>query len=596
MSKLKVLNSSYQDFEVPIVINDVLTSPRTEVINSDNIISFSMILTSENKDWINDTNTIGLGTDLFDIAKYKKAQVENGELAVSVECEHVSYQLNNPDYDKEYFTKTGTPAYVFGQILDGTPFTDGTVEFTDAVTYSIQEKMSRRAMVVQFAEYLGGELSFDGFTISILSARGSATPKDLMAGKNITVISKEVDKTKRDELGNPTVAYECALIYPMALALGDVVTLDYDTLGIDVSLRIVSITTNPYNQYEVSFSVSNTVPAIEDAAYDIATTTVSKDAVYNGCRIGPEFGFEVVLSDNYARSFFNSIAFKMQVGDGGGVNWTDAIYFDAVAKKYKFVGDIIMEGGSISWWDLEEPPTINDIVNLATMMTYIDETGVYTGTLVAQQIYGLLLEAVTIKAGKIVGDANSAILYIGENGGSIDTAFNEVNSIRLKPGGTNCGYLQVIENGEVYFYSNDGSGIDFASIREDGYYLGDLKIAGVVEGEIILTVPQVWVQADEPTEAKEEDLWIDTDDYSRYDKTDISSNTTLEAYASEFIKASGTITITLHAATQAGIIKKIYNTGTGIVTIAGTINGVTNMYLYPNESIELITDGTAWRH
>ena len=71
-----------------------------------------------------------------------------------------------------------------------------------------------------------------------------------------------------------------------------------------------------------------------------------------------------------------------------------------------------------------------------------------------------------------------------------------------------------------------------------------------------------------------------TDDYSRYDKTDLTVGTTLTVDSNEFITANGTFTITLHAATQAGVIKKIYNIGTGIVIIAGTINGVTNMYTW----------------
>ena len=90
-------------------------------------------------------------------------------------------------------------------------------------------------------------------------------------------------------------------------------------------------------------------------------------------------------------------------------------------------------------------------------------------------------------------------------------------------------------------------------------------------------------------------MWVDTDNYSRYDKAVLSISATLLVSDNEFIVASGTIAITLHAATSAGIIKKIYNVGTGIVTIIGTVNGVVNMYLYPNESIELVTDGTEWR-
>jgi hypothetical protein len=200
--------------------------------------------------------------------------------------------------------------------------------------------MSRRAILVQFTEYLGGELLFCGFTVSILTQRGSSTAKNLTSGRNITIISKDVDKTQRDELGNPITAYECDLVEPIPLSLGDVVTLDYETLSIDISLRIVSITTNPYNSAEVSFSVSNTVPTIEDETYEIKTSTVGKDKLYNGCRIGPEYGFENMRSDGKFRSYFRADEFKMQTKDGD--SWKDrlSVVYDEGAGEF----DILFNG------------------------------------------------------------------------------------------------------------------------------------------------------------------------------------------------------------------------------------------------------------
>lgn len=115
------------------------------------------------------------------------------------------------------------------------------------------------------------------------------------------------------------------------------------------------------------------------------------------------------------------------------------------------------------------------------------------------------------------------------------------------------------------------------------------------KGADIMSIVQLYVQTTEPTDAVEKDVWIDTDDYSRYDRTALSGNTTLATDDDEVIDCTGTFTLTLHAGTSEGIIKKIYNTGTGIITISGTINGAANMFLYPNESVELITDGTNWR-
>ena len=108
--------------------------------------------------------------------------------------------------------------------------------------------------------------------------------------------------------------------------------------------------------------------------------------------------------------------------------------------------------------------------------------------------------------------------------------------------------------------------------------------------------PDVYIQTEEPSEAAVGSLWVDLSNYSRYDKTNITSAAALQVDDNEVILVSGTLTLTLHSAAIAGIIKKIYNIGTGIVTLAGTINGAANMYLYPKESVELITDGNGWRH
>ena len=344
MSKLKVFSSALEELHT---IDSIISCSKTEAINSDNVLSFSMFLNSLNKGWVNNTNVIGLDGDYYDISRYRNAHGHDGNLRVTAECEHISYRLNDPEYDMEYFTASGTPAAILAAILEGTGFSVGTVEFTAVHTYSAQEKKSRRALLIQFAELLDGELLFNGLSVSILTQRGSSSPKDLREGRNITVISKDVDKTRRDELGNPVVAYECDLVEPMELSLGDAVTMVYDTLGINITLRIVSITTNPYNSSEVSFSVSNTVPTIEDEAYEIATTTVVKDKLYNGIRIGPEYGFEAVRSDKKARAYFKSDGFAMQSGDGSGENWTDRLYFDPESGKYKFVGTVEIEGGSM---------------------------------------------------------------------------------------------------------------------------------------------------------------------------------------------------------------------------------------------------------
>lgn len=337
MSKIKILNSLLVEQGI---IYDVFSSAMTEIINSDKILNFSAPLTSSFNHLISSDNIVEVNDDYYDIVEYKKEQSNNGKMLVNVDCEHISYRLNNPDYNLEYFTYTGTPAFILGKILEGTGFAIGIVAFYETLTYSAQEAKSRRQILMEFVALLGGEISFNKFEISILAQRGSNVVKNLLADRNINILSKIYSKRETDDDGNPLVSYVCELINPMEIALGDLVKLDYDSLDIDVELRVVSLTTDPYNKYAAQFEIGNFYPGLADDAYRIETNTLAKGKSYYGARISPENGFESIRSDKMARSVFNADTFAMQSGDGSGSNWTNKLYFDPALGKYVFDGTL----------------------------------------------------------------------------------------------------------------------------------------------------------------------------------------------------------------------------------------------------------------
>jgi hypothetical protein len=374
MTVIKILNSSLLELAT---INQVVTCSQTEKINSDKVLNFTLPLTAEIGALINDTNVIGLGTDYYDIAKYKKSGTGGKHPMVDVECEHISYRLNDAAYNVEYFTETGTPIYILGKILAGTGFSVGTVDFTAQITYSAQEAKSRRALLMELVATLGGEMQFDGFTVSILQQRGSTIAKDLTTNEHLTVLSKSVDKRSRDKNGNPTYSYECSLAWPVeTYSLGDVVNIDSTLLDIDVTLRIVCLTTNPYSQHDIEFEVGNYVNALEDDLYRIETGVVSKDAKYNGCRIGPEFGFEAVRNDKKARAFLCSDKLALQAGDGTGTNWTDKLYYDYDSETG---AAILVFDGKLSAGVIE---AVQATFNVVVTNTFITQTlAAETGTI-----------------------------------------------------------------------------------------------------------------------------------------------------------------------------------------------------------------------
>lgn len=319
---IKLLNAS---LERQAVLKNIINANRFEEINGENTLEFSVLLDEKTSAYIDENAIIELDDDYYDIAYFKKNQNEDGTLTIDVETEHISYRLNNPDYDMEYFASTGSPATVLSAILSGTGFTAGTVEFSDAVTYSIQEKKSRRMLLMEFVALLGGEVDFDKMTVSILQHRGSQEPKLLTKGKNIKVVSKIFNKREHDKNGNPLVSYTCSpiMFLESPLFLGDEVLLIQKDLDIQEQLRIVRIGYNPYNPIEAEIELANFVSGLEDDIYRIETSTVVKEKVYNGCRIGPDEGFVAVKSDNTAKTTMNATdGFKLEIGDGSGNVWS----------------------------------------------------------------------------------------------------------------------------------------------------------------------------------------------------------------------------------------------------------------------------------
>ena len=299
MNRIKILDSSFAELAVIPVASAAV---RTERINSDNTLSFSIRVKSGLAAYIHETNVAELEDDYFDIAWYKKEQQGDGTLMVSAECEHVSYRLNDSTHNVAYFTMTGSPAEILSAILAGTGFAAGTVDFSRPITFSLQEPTSRRSLLMQFAAYLGGELEFHGFTISLLSRRGSSVPKAVTIGRDVTVISKTVSTREPDENGNPMVSYTCGVFKGVKFDLGDTVVLDYSALDIAAELRVLGKSYDPYNPNNVAIEIGNYINSLEDDLYRIETESVSKDTLMNGCRIGPEYGFEAVRNDKRARA------------------------------------------------------------------------------------------------------------------------------------------------------------------------------------------------------------------------------------------------------------------------------------------------------
>lgn len=299
-------------------IKNPINPQRFEEINGENTLDFTVVLDEKTASYVNENNLVELDNDYFDIAYYSKDMNEDGTATMDVECEHVSYRLNDPVYDLETFTFMGTPVNGLTAILAGTGFTVGAIEYTEVIVYSAQEKKSRRAILMEFVALLGGEVDFDKFTVSIVQKRGSRSLKIFTKGKNIKIVSKIYDKRTTPA----KISYTCTpIILPNKdVNLGDDVLLIQTELGIQDNLRVVRINYNPTDSMEKEIEIANYIDGLEDQIYRIENKTVTKGKLYNGVKISAENGFQAIRSDNKVITTMNATeGFKLETDKGAGL-------------------------------------------------------------------------------------------------------------------------------------------------------------------------------------------------------------------------------------------------------------------------------------
>lgn len=108
---------------------------------------------------------------------------------------------------------------------------------------------------------------------------------------------------------------------------------------------------------------------------------------------------------------------------------------------------------------------------------------------------------------------------------------------------------------------------------------------------------KIWIQAADPgSSAKNTDLWIDTDNYSRYDQTTMTGNVVDTIDGNEWVyTGTASLSYTLPSCSgHYGVVRHIKNNSTGILTITGSIDGLASLVLYPGEALDLLSNGSVW--
>ena len=226
----------------------------------DSALTLSFTLTEEDVPYIHDNTVVQYGVYDFHVTSYQMDMVGQSPTC-AVECEHISYVLNDETYKLEEFVYSGTAAGALSAVLSGTPLSAGTVEPTGNVNIRLVGG-TRRAILISVAAILGGEIEYSGSKVHLRNHRGSVAYVELLGTDNVTDVSYN-----RDVLA-ATTAYNIVLGRKTTLSCGDNVHIKFTPLGLDVQTRITAIEYNPYNPFEVEIEVGDYVPDILDTLQD----------------------------------------------------------------------------------------------------------------------------------------------------------------------------------------------------------------------------------------------------------------------------------------------------------------------------------------
>ena len=244
----------------------VLSASLCDKLSGERTLSFSVLASRSQS--LSVGMTAKLDGQFYTVVRVAK-KITGGFPVTMAQCEHITYLLNEEQYNLVTFVFEGTPADGMTQLLSGTPFSVGVIEATGRVecAFTDQSPLSRRSALMRFIDACGCEVEYDGYKTNLRRHRGSTVRKSLMDGENVTDLAVTIDSREN------TQSYEISLFKMADLQAGDEVNITYTPMGVNVDTRIISIEYDPFYRYTVRVEVGDYVPNL------LASTATQIDRV-----------------------------------------------------------------------------------------------------------------------------------------------------------------------------------------------------------------------------------------------------------------------------------------------------------------------------
>lgn len=333
------------------VLNNITDNKLRRKINSYYEFEFKCFEERLKTEYISMDNVVVADNDTFDIIAIRIEHNSSGKIEYDVKCEHVFYRLNDSDTSKVNYAFTGTPTQIMNDLLDGTDFTLGTMDYSDSVVFAVNRTATIMEIIIVLANTLGGQIGFtdNGFTISILDSLGIDNGFQARIKKNVKGLKYSVEN--REEL---RAVYEVDIVdiykseelkdlgFSESVAIGDTITIINEVIGINTTQAVFEVEKDVIAGRNLKVTIGNSFESLADELSFITENVVKTDETYYGVKINNDVGIEIERDDKLARTKLNADEFRMQTGDGDGA-YTDTLYFDSASEKWMFKGAIDTE-------------------------------------------------------------------------------------------------------------------------------------------------------------------------------------------------------------------------------------------------------------
>lgn len=222
-------------------LNNLTDANIREVLNGEYVLSFTATIDHLKTDFLYDEeNLINYNDDLFRVVTIEELHDEDNMLTVSVECEHLSYDLINNvmnDFNHTYASAAG----VMALCLLGTSFSLRSCNITEKTDIQYTEACNSKQISIAIANNWHGELKYYRHYIDLLQSRGANRGTGFIFGKNLKSVKRIINRADK------TTSYEVEIVQGSELEelgyyeLGDTVRIMDERLNIDYECKIIEI-------------------------------------------------------------------------------------------------------------------------------------------------------------------------------------------------------------------------------------------------------------------------------------------------------------------------------------------------------------------